>query len=353
VTGRQLNRVVIALLGVALAAACGATVVPSVGPERSDGVPASHATPTTFESAGPAESSCPEPPTGNGVDISASFQARLTSAGGTLTLVSARRLDGTGDVTEYGPPPFRWPAGLVKGGDAIEVFIKAPSHVGPFVATSVAGSLRLADGRILPVGVELAPLVMSIPDVNGSGTLDLSMTWVDDCYEYRASIAFEVTIASSVAVDSCPVGDALAEAMRSHDGALVDIAGVQRPFNITEFQERYGNGGGFSDGAPLFGFSDQTPVIGAASAASLRYEIVDPEIRLVDARADFYARDAVLDHTVGEPSYWAHRTAGNPTTTFELAVPSKAGRYAVMATFGWELRCAFGSAYALIGVDVE
>jgi hypothetical protein len=346
-----------AVVTAGLVVACDATVeTRSVEPHASASQAVDPSPSPTERSFEPIPSFCVGD-TGSNTSLSFHVDAFRFPAGLGIHATSERRLDGSRPTVTHMPSDQETgdPAQVFGGQDLV---IRAEgADIGLLQDSTLEFSFEPVGEY--PIMLTMAPAAagemhLSIPDVGGEAVIRVSATWRDDCIEYSGAASLFVSVIPRALVDACQSSDEAFVAMiNSHNGAEVSVAGMRVPFSIDEWSERYGGRGAAIDGAWLFGFDESAPVVDATTGSLLTYAVIEPELRLLGARVEFYSRQAVLDQTIGEALFWANRTTTNPATSFDLAVPDRRGRYAAFATFLWELPCALGGAHALIGVDVE
>ena len=310
----------------------------------------------TLRSYPPLPSHCPiDPPN---LNLEASYQGipDVSSGFAGLGITSVRPLDSESEQTFAGLEG--WDGGRLLGGQILEVSIVDDSSRPklPFAVTSSTASLRLGDGArlVLPVTPDETGslLRMPIPDRGGFGELSLSISWSDACFEYEAAAGLDVEVVPQAVVAACPAEANQATVVGHYDDEMA-IADVRVSLGIDSWRATYTGEWTVSDGNWLFGWSESTPLVTAERETSLLYVLPDPDLKMTEIRADFYARAQVAAQTASEPAFWARKESARPVDRFTLVVPSIPGRYVALVNLTWELPCVTGTANSLVSVDVN
>jgi hypothetical protein len=207
--------------------------------------------------------------------------------------------------------------------------------------------------------------IATVPDVEGSGRIDLRVEFRDPCFIVAGRVASPVHVYSAVSVAACPRDtdagfDELGETFRPPihvGGREVDLL----PFHFT------GKVAGLwviDSPPPYVGFRRDTPTLAVTPGTALDVTSTNESVELLPAagyEVTFYRRAPLLRWV---ENGWIHgdepdaeivfRSAliGLPDGTFAFEAPAEPGRYAAEVVFDYDSSCTIGRAGFVVGIDV-
>ncbi|HEY4228115.1 MAG TPA: hypothetical protein VGM49_07235 [Candidatus Limnocylindrales bacterium] len=314
--------------------------------------------PATEATVGPsATSNCAllDPAALPGVDLA--FQVPT----GALTIATqvseVRYLDGRVAAQPDPGEPYIEDLGNIRAGIAMSGTFADPDgqRVGIKAAT-IDGQMRLAGestSRPLQISVVGDALRLTLPDIDADVTIDLVLSYQDDCFAYTAAAHGTATLGSRATLAACPASD---DGILSYVSALTSkavlVSGKKLELVVDGAEPRWIVGGYASDGPPLTGWDPEAPAIDAAAGHPIAVRSGNPDLTLIDVFVETYRRSDVLkDDVDAEPISQAdgsHEADG----TLAIKAPAEAGRYVDLLNLAWSGSCAIGGAFVIAPIDV-
>jgi hypothetical protein len=371
------------LVAATLLAAC--TTGPP--PDSTPSFPAGSATPSAAATAGAEGSVAPpteQPVRTSGPDaecsalgliISPSFVPGAIDAHiglGTHIALSTERAVSVSDPSAVWPGGYDYGDGLpglirIHAGSGVELRLELDYDFEfdwPLDITAVQAVLRVpGEGRrpieALIAGPERPGIVLlTIPDRNVDGFLELEVEASDRCIVYTATGKGNVRIAREASVDACPVDtDGAVQHWAALNEPPVGAGGIPVELALTEFVFLWTPGAFGSQGNDgLFGFDPAADTAVGAPGGTVSVSAANEDLQLQSMSVRFYHRGAILNWLAGgdRPGHVFEATA-TPLGdgSLDLLLPSNAGRYVAAVSVQWESACARGGAVGPIGIDVE
>jgi hypothetical protein len=375
VTG--LRRFPIIAIAALLAAGCGATP-PATSPPASLGAispppastpPAASPTATSPAPAASPDSDCP--PWTEGVYTPSDEFEIGTPLGFHSLAFDFTRITSNADPAEFleseaGKPYLGEPGRLVGNW---EIAVHPGIDYEPVDVAITLGAARAVlrvDGREPhPMDGVLAPdgqsFLFDLPNASGSGRIDVSVEFSDECFTYQAEGAWAFEMVTAAYAAQCP---------GSHKGVSAHWADMQEPpvavggvamplFRSTTIGKwtRYAT---FVD--PVVGWAQWDPASGTVTGqagTTLPVVMGDADLILESLRIEFYRRSSIRE-VLGGGSYSNRgdvlfRASADPYADghFELLLPSKPGRYVASVYFTYETACLSGDGAGGVAIDVE
>ena len=381
------HRLPILAIAALLAAGCGATPRNLSSPSAAAAIASASAVPTTAApSSSPqpttaSPSSAPEPtvePVGQDCPSTTSDHG-LATLGDQADLYLPLEIEAVAPIAGGEPSAIARPrepgqASFFVGGRATRV---QPSYdtnePRDLVMSELRGRLVMDDGtrHDLDVRFEAAEdganvAVVSIPNIEGRGTIRISLAWRDSCYEVSARTSNRVIIDRPSAIAGCAEGrnrgfDELGATFEPAiqvgplDARLIPwwFAGKVAPLWVIDALP------------PYVAFNRDTPTLTASPGTSIPVTSTNAALELwVRDGAEVIAfRRAPLIRWLEDG--WIHGNepdaeivfrsplVANDDGTFSFAVPTEPGRYGLEAVFEYDAECSYGTAGFVVGVDVE
>ena len=215
--------------------------------------------------------------------------------------------------------------------------------------------------RVVPGNANFDQVAVAMPDVAGMGTLDVELTWADQCNRFEATASRRIEVVGTATTDGCEIDDEDAywhQLTSLLDGSL-RIAGttarVESPYNEARFAP-YVNPG--IDAFIAYLFSPQTAAIVAVPGARIQIENGEANLRLHDdmdvivwTRTSLAT--AVADYPPGDLTEVLHWLPGKQADgSFSFPAPKQPGRYVAAIDVTYESRCTTGTLWTQVNVDV-
>lgn len=235
----------------------------------------------------------------------------------------------------------------------------------PIEILSAFGRLALDDGRTRDIRIRATTnaygeprLVVSIPDIEGTGVLAITAEWQHRCLAFVGTASRAVTVVPGDVVRACP--ESTNDAVRSVRALLEpapELTGVPLDVHTTSVVWVW-KGGGFSGQGDALGTWDRgaAGVFGPAGS-TLALRSANPDLAFRSIGATYYHRADVVDWLDGNrarPRAIKHLEGMPiPDGSHVLPIPTDRGRYVAVLGLSWESPCLRGGSYALMSVDAR
>jgi hypothetical protein len=372
-----------ALLAAALIAACATGPTLDASPSFQAGLQ----TPSAAATVGAQASAVPptEQPVptsgaaaecaGMGLVISPAFVPGAIDAHvglGTHIALSTERAASVADPSLVWPGGYDYGEGLpdlirIRAGSDVEVRLELDYDFDfdwPLQVAAVKAVLRVPGERRRPLDARIAgpdqpgTVLLTIPDRNVDGALELEVEASDRCIVYTATGKGNVRIARGAMVDACPVDtDGAIRHWATLNEPPVQAEGIPVELSLTEFAFAWTPGAFGSQGND--GLSEFDPAASTAIGArggTLSVAAANSDLQIRSISVQFFRRGAVLNWLDGgtRPSH-VFEASATPLGdgSLDVLLPSNEGRYAAAVSVQWESGCARGGAVGPIGIDVQ
>lgn len=240
------------------------------------------------------------------------------------------------------------------------------------VMSELRGRLVMDDGsrHDLEVRLEAAleganVAVVRIPDIEGKGTIRISLAWRDSCYMVSARTSGRVIIERASSIAGCAVrGRAGFEELAKAFAPPIQVGPLAADLLPWHFTGKAAPLVVIDPSEPYVGFDRETPTMTISPGASVTISSTNPRIELAlrtGAEVTAYRRAPLIRWLEGGWIYGTEPRAeivfrsplvANDDGTFSFAVPTEPGRYGLEALFEYDAECSFGTAGFVVGIDV-
>ena len=208
--------------------------------------------------------------------------------------------------------------------------------------------------------------VVRIPDIEGKGTIRISLAWRDSCYEVSARTAGRVIIERASSIAGCAVrGHAAFGELAEAFEPPIQVGPLAADLVPWLFTGKAVPLGAIDPPPPYLGFDRETPTMTISPDAAVTISNINPALELAlpeGAEVTAYRRAPLIRWLEGGWIYGTEPRAhivfrsplvANDDGTFSFTVPTEPGRYGLEALFEYDAECSFGTAGFVVGVDVE
>lgn len=360
-----------------VAIACSTQPMPSPSPAaslRPTPDPSTLPSPVPTVSLPPAGPACDE----LGLVVTPEFDPAIVDAGFDERWASPSVGFAVTRVTDRADPSTVWTGspsdsaverpGWLPGGTTVSIRMGDDEDSGypPIEVIDSMATLRLdgSEPEFVPTTFDVGAdgwsrIFLQLPDVQGSGVVEIDAVWEDRCLRYEGSARLVAALETNAVVQACPPS--------SDEGGVSYVEDLlQPPITVggTEIAPEFSGvewiwkPGAFStDFFSLFPAWDRRrDAIHGSPGSSIRVRPGNPNLQITGFRTDFFAPgDAVAELEHGDPAKPVVRRDPEMRDdgTVELQLPDSRGRYVTFTVIEWTSSCLMGSLIANFSVDVE
>lgn len=286
-------------------------------------------------------------------------------AGGALQVRRIEEL--SGERRSVVPPPrqFTNGRGLMLGGHEFWTYPSTwfDGHVNPQSMISATATLTLEGAlpielptRFVPGNVNHDQVGVTVPDVEGRGTVTLDFAWADACFRYEASGIIPVDVVPLARTSGCELDerlwwDALHEVLKGSISAAGTTPRVGSPYNESKFAP-YDNPGIDAFLAYMFDADAAEPNIPAGT--TVRIEALKERVRLAEKlEVVIWTRRSLAEAVTDYPPkrtvvVFEGRLDRQADGSYEVPVPDEPGRYVVGLSVEYDTRCTIGTLWSVV-----
>lgn len=207
--------------------------------------------------------------------------------------------------------------------------------------------------------------VVRMPDIEGKGTMRISLAWRDSCYEVSARTSSRVIIDQPSSVAGCPEGRnrGFDELLAAFEPAI-EVGAIEADLIPWRFEGKVAPLWVIDPLPPYVGFARDTATMTVSPGASVTVTNTNSALKLesLDGRDVFAFERAPLIRWLEDG--WIHgnepdaevvfrgHLVTNDDGTFTFTVPTEPGRYGLEVIFAYDAECTYGTAGFVVGVDV-
>ena len=286
-------------------------------------------------------------------------------AGGALQVGRIEEL--SGERRSVVPPPrqFTNGRGLMLGGREFWTYPSTwfDGHVNPQSMISATATLTLEGAAPIALPTQFVPgnenhdqVGVTVPDVEGRGTVALDFVWADACFRYEASGIIPVDVVPLARTEGCELDerlwwDALHEVLKGSISVAGTTPRVGSPYNESKFAP-YDNPGIDAFLAYMFDADAAEPNV--PSGSTIRIETLKERVRLAEKlKVVIWPRRSIAEAVTDYPPkrtvvVFEGRLDRQADGSYELPVPDEPGRYVVGLSVDYDTRCTTGTLWSVV-----
>jgi hypothetical protein len=227
------------------------------------------------------------------------------------------------------------------------------------------GSRHEADARFEPGEDGANVAVVGVPDVEGWGTVRISLAWRDSCYDVVARTSNRVIVSQPASIAECAAGrnkgfDELGATFE----APLQVGTLEASLAPWLFDGKVAPLWVIDPYPPFVGFTRESPTMTVSPGTIVTVVNTNPEVdlRARDDKVVAFERGPLIRWLEGgfihgdEPEaevVFRSNLVTNADGTYGFTAPDAPGRYAMQAMFDYDAACSYGNAGFVVGVDVE
>ena len=280
-----------------------------------------------------------------------------------------------------GGEPIAWPAGwdpllpsFFLGGRETRFYSEySDFRPADIVISELHVRLVMDDGTRHDVDATFEPqddgsnrAVVRMPDIEGKGTIRISLAWRDSCYEIAARTSSRVIIDQPSEIAGCPEGRNRGfDELRAAFEPTIQVGGIEADLIPWRFEGKVASLWVIDPLPPYVAFTRDSVTMTVAAGASVTVTNTNPalELEALDGRTVIAFERAPLLRWLEDG--WIHgnepdaeivyrtQLVTNDDGTFTFTVPTEPGRYGLQVIFAYNAECTYGTTGFVVGVDVE